>query len=136
MKTHQVEGRRYSCKHCSEEFLSQGSLKYHISKTHVDHLEIFKTEANEWKCQSCEYVTNTKDKLMKHLTVHQSPKFKCDQCDKAFRRAARLKEHQINAHNSKTLEFPCPHCSQVFRIADSRRSHISKKHQNVLKSRK
>ena len=52
MKTHQVEGRRYSCKHCSEEFLSQGYLKYHISKTHGDHLKSFKSEANEWKCQS------------------------------------------------------------------------------------
>ena len=75
--------------------------------------------------------TLTKEKLDKHQTVHHSPQFKCDQCDKTFRRVTRLKEHKINSHSSKVSEFPCPHCSQVFRIADSRRSHISKKHPNL-----
>ena len=125
MKTHQVVRTTYFCEFCPKEFLSQWRLTDHFTKTHDSKSQ------HEWKCQSCKYFTNTKEKLDKHQTVHQSPQFKCDQCDKKFRRATRLKEHKINSHSSKVSEFSCPHCSQVFRIADSRRSHISKKHPNL-----
>ena len=49
-----------------------------------------------WKhlCHICDYATNTKQSLTKHLAVHGiGDRFKCDQCDKDFSIKCELQKH-------------------------------------------
>ena len=78
-----------------------------------------------WKhlCHMCDYATNKKDSLTKHLYVHGiGDRFKCDQCNKDFRAKQKLQIH-MKTHGSCTEK--CHQCGKMYK---SLKSHIANVH--------
>merc|ERR1712126_319074 len=54
-------GIKFPCKFCESEFSNQGSLRMHMISKHPDEYQIF-------SCHLCNYRTESKDMLQRHLT--------------------------------------------------------------------
>ena len=78
-------------------------------------------------CEQCEYCTNHKGNLRKHLRVHSAQRpFECTHngCNKRFKRKDHLSNHLLTHSAEKT--FKCSHkgCKQVFARKSSLQRHI------------
>ena len=81
-----------------------------------------------WKhhCHICDFVTNKKSGLTRHLTVHGiGDRFKCDQCDKDFSTKNHLQTH-INAHSECPQK--CNQCGKMYKTANIMKQHIASMH--------
>ena len=77
-----------------------------------------------WKhiCDICDYATNNKDRMARHITVHGiGDRFKCDQCDKDFSLKGNLQTH-IKTH--KSLPLKCNQCGKMYKTAESLKKHM------------
>jgi len=84
------------------------------------------------KCDQCDKDFSTKGTLQKHIKIHNSCHHKCNQCGKMYTPAASLKMHIPLMHSEKRLE--CDECDQIFSTIGSLNHH--KKRVHVLKSLK
>jgi len=77
-----------------------------------------------WKhlCHMCDYATNGKSDLTKHLAVHGiGDRFKCDQCDKHFATKCSLQKH-IKCHSSNRQK--CNQCGKTYATEKTLTQHI------------
>ena len=78
-------------------------------------------------CHICDYATNTKQVLTKHLAVHGiGERFKCDKCDKDFSQKIILIRHQ-ESHNSYGRK-KCNQCGKTFKTEGTLKIHIRTVH--------
>ena len=124
LKTHLniKERKKYPCKICDSEFFSSWRLKDHYTNFHTDTLKV---ENAHVKCEKCDYETNTRDKLVKHIKRAHLPReiYKCEECGKSFNKSDDLKYH-ANYHRQLKLEYPCTECDKVYHRPDSRKNHL------------
>ena len=86
-----------------------------------------------WKhlCQICDYATNMKVHLTRHLAVHGIGKrFKCDKCDKEFAYKQSLKNHR-ETHNS-TSDFQCQQCGKIYKTCDGFQEHMKTHWEKII----
>ncbi|XP_006860822.1 PREDICTED: zinc finger protein 341 [Chrysochloris asiatica] len=147
IKSHQEE-LSYRCHLCGKDFPSLYDLGVHqyshsllpqhspkkdsaIYKYVFPHLPIPWQEGEKpYKCSVCESAFNRKDKLKRHMLIHEPfKKYKCPfsthtGCSKEFNRPDKLKAH-ILSHSGMKLH-KCTVCSKSF----SRRAHLAE-HQHA-----
>jgi len=78
-----------------------------------------------WKylCHICDYATNSKANLPRHLFVHGiGERFKCDECDKNFSHKSTLKSHH-ETHNSSSSN-KCNQCGRIYKTGQYLKQHI------------
>lgn len=89
----------------------------------------------EFKCNQCEKVFRKKISLKRHLEYHTGTvvkPFACDYCDKTFRLNFNLVEHRRIHTGEKP--FACEHCSSTFRTMSNFYSHLRKEHGKLMVS--
>ena len=81
-----------------------------------------------WKhlCNICDFATNAKHCLTRHLSVHGiGDRFKCDQCDKDYATKKHLQSH-IKSHNSCPQK--CSQCGKMYTTVEILKRHIANMH--------
>jgi len=82
-------------------------------------------ERNEiWRhlCHICDFATNYKGNLTRHLAVHGiGDRFECDQCGKDFPTKTNLRVH-IKTHN--LCPQKCNRCGKMYKTVKNLKEHI------------
>lgn len=79
-------GPRLKCpmENCESWLKDEDSLKNHIQRTHLDN--------KEYNCPECDRVFPNRSSLWSHKHYfHTKQVFRCEQCDKTFKKALTLK---------------------------------------------
>ena len=123
LQDHKRSHRNRLCENCNTE-VKAASFHKHVKKCH--------NNAPTYNCEHCEYSTNRRDGLTRHMKVHwgKEKKYECDQCDYSTDTKGHLKEH-LKSHSPK---FQCKTCGIRFRKEGTLRAHILKKHANITSS--
>ena len=116
-----IERPKFPCDICGLELKSPNGLKRHKAAFHNDGSTIY-------VCGVCGKVATSENALWNHKKlVHvEERKFKCNYCDKAFKRPKSLREH-IATHTGQDL-YQCPHCPQTFKVSANMHHHRKKVH--------
>ena len=79
-----------------------------------------------WKhlCHICDYATNPKSYLTRHLTTHGIGKrFKCDKCEKVYSQKGYLRKH-VKSHDLSSSDK----CGKIFKTKAIQKNHIHRTH--------
>nr|XP_012141949.1 PREDICTED: zinc finger protein 501-like isoform X1 [Megachile rotundata] len=108
-----------TCKHCPKKFRLFRDLTRH-EKTHF---------YPSYVCKECDYETTVLAALSIHMLRHTDKAdlpFKCNDCDKRFRKAIDLQEH-YNIH-SGDQPFVCQLCNSAFYLRRQLSAHCRRMH--------
>ena len=115
--------RPKKCQECSLVLLSFNQWKNHMRKAH--HASARKLGV---ACDQCDKILQDQYALRNHKqNMHSEQRFKCNDCDKTFGTAERLKKHQAN-HNKK---YQCEYCSMAFASLPAVNQHVARMHHEV-----
>ncbi|KAL6447636.1 hypothetical protein ACFW04_000073 [Cataglyphis niger] len=107
------------CKHCPKKFRLFRDLTRH-EKTHF---------LPSYMCKECDYETTVLAALSIHMTRHMDKAdlpFKCNECDKRFRKKLDLQEH-YNIHSGEK-PFVCQLCNNAFYLRRQLSAHCRRTH--------
>ncbi|XP_070574164.1 zinc finger protein ZFAT-like [Ptychodera flava] len=108
--------RVFTCPHCNKLFKYRHALAVHI----LIHKDI-----KPFKCQLCDYASNSSGNLNVHMRKHTGEKFKCDQCDFTCINKGHLKVHKAK-HG--TIRYECELCGKKVHHPTELLKHIKYKH--------
>ena len=129
---------RFICAECDHEFGNRSTLKIHIRSIHL--------KEKRFKCNDCEFKTNIKESLTKHMRSHTNEKpFECNTCGKMFSSQSSLSFHKRSIH-LKEKRYSCSICdyksNQKSRMDEHEGTHsivkflVCKKCENQFENRK
>ncbi|XP_023012553.2 zinc finger protein 1 isoform X2 [Leptinotarsa decemlineata] len=113
-------GGPFGCSQCTTSFSSKDQLEKH---------ELLHSPNAQVSCKICNKTFANVYRLQRHMISHDESavlrKFKCTECDKAFKFKHHLKEH-IRIHSGEK-PFECGNCSKRFSHSGSYSSHMTSK---------
>ncbi|XP_063230752.1 zinc finger protein 1 isoform X2 [Bacillus rossius redtenbacheri] len=113
-------GGGHSCPQCGSSFLSKELLEKHEAM-HSPNAQV--------SCKVCNKTFANVYRLQRHMISHDESavlrKFKCPECEKAFKFKHHLKEH-IRIHSGEK-PFECANCGKRFSHSGSYSSHMTSK---------
>ena len=111
---------KITCDGCGKIFSIEKYLKQHQQKSSCNLTE------KQYECSVCLKKYFSEYGLRRHLLTHENLyPFKCDHCEKCFKRRDNLKRHQ-KMHMESPKIFPCPFpdCSKQFYRNDKLKDHL------------
>ncbi|XP_058443583.1 zinc finger protein 3 homolog [Malaya genurostris] len=133
---------RYECHMCSEVYNTSANLILHQLKNHaqndnyttkswIEHYTVLNRSPMHLKCNYCDlYEANNMSTMISHLKCHVQ-EYECDQCQKKFSTATRLRKH-LATHklgkkrkNAKAKDSH-PECTRELRKRSKRRKPYPK----------
>lgn len=82
-------------------------------------------------CDKCGKVFPSKLHLQKHKWVHYERNFKCEFCERTYRRASDVKQHQVLFHDHGR-PFTCNLCSKSYKLNSLLTYHMRRTHTNEM----
>jgi len=97
----------YKCDICSIEYKEKRSLTKHQETSHgVEPTNKKKIEQDDFNCDQCDFMTNSRKKFEIHLSsTHGVKPFQCHLCDFATAYRNNLRIHISNIHEHKTADL-------------------------------
>ena len=87
------ERRKIKCDICAFVSLGVKNLRKHVKIMHNENLPIF-------KCAFCTQTSKRKGNIVAHEKIHtEECSFRCEICQKTFRRNTHLRDHHIRCHS-------------------------------------
>ncbi|XP_003746836.1 zinc finger protein 2 [Galendromus occidentalis] len=111
----------HECFHCQKRFDRKAHLIRHLKHTHTD--------LKPFACDMCDYRSNARGDLNKHLLIHSEPSFRCGQCGKCFTHRKSLVLHE--KRHLGLREFKCGLCDYLGYTHNHVRRHIERVHGNT-----
>ncbi|XP_068615917.1 transcription factor IIIA-like [Brachionichthys hirsutus] len=152
---HAQQHKRYLCKFegCGLEFRKNKQLKSHVCEQHSQlppylcayegcqmrfafpsRLNRHQKVHRGYPCteEGCGFTGKTWTEYLKHRKERHARLLKCDRCEKVFRDAWFLQQHQ-RVHSEVRLVLHCPRdgCSRSFTTAFNLESHVSSFHEGL-----
>lgn len=96
--------------------------------------EIVDLKKTQYSCHRCQ-ITLIAPKLAAHMTKvhpHDPPEFKCDLCDKMYKKMQSLQNHYYSQHRPQP-QVTCDVCGKRFRRKCLLASHIQTEHKRIKK---
>jgi len=99
-----IHSEDFTCKNCSQSFISQYALNFHRTSHSGKHLHA---------CEFCDKSFLSKDHLLSHTRTHTGDKpFSCNLCDISFAQKGNLNQH-IKTHIGEK-PYSCKICRKSF----------------------
>ncbi|XP_053620754.1 zinc finger protein 425-like [Plodia interpunctella] len=116
----------FTCEHCSQQFYSKVTLKYHLNRFH----------RNNFVCEFCDLDFKVRAILEVHVEKCKLIKrqFKCDDCASSFDTPQELLSHRSTRHNEE--RFPCNLCNEKFFSNLKLKEHMFRIHSGIQTKRK
>ncbi|XP_065088202.1 zinc finger protein 260-like [Ochlerotatus camptorhynchus] len=115
VRANNVDGKHFSCIHCSFRTVSRSLLTIHERSKHSGE--------RPFKCSHCDKRFYSEMHLKNHLVCHSADRpFPCSFCEKSFSRKRNMEEHVRSCH-SEEKPFSCEVCPARFKVSQHLRIH-------------
>jgi len=100
---------------------------------HIKKCELNLNKPINFPCNICEKVFNSKASLASHKRTHTTIIFKCDKCDRNFKKKFIFEKHVKNCTGKKSGVFKCDSCNKIFKIKSYFEKHITQCNNKIIK---
>jgi KRAB domain-containing zinc finger protein len=113
-----------------ETTCSQCEYKTNTKATLDRHLNLKHGQGKVIKCSECDYETANRDCMKSHMDIHSGVDFPCDQCDYVGAQQNRLLCHIRYKHRTLPSKCSWPNCDYKAR-KDRLKIHVSFRHEGI-----